>query len=70
MGTRDLDVHNAGEHSEMMYHRLLVVPDLVWCLPIEASRWRPVEEVDGVGYKLVFIYLFILLHKFFVKNSC
>ena len=30
VGMRDLHVCNAAEHSEMMYHWLLVVPSLVW----------------------------------------
>ena len=47
VGTRDLHVRDAAEHSEMMYRKLLVVTNLVWCLPVEVSRWRPIEEVDG-----------------------
>ena len=52
VGTRDLHVCNAAEHSEMMYHWLLVVPGLVWRLPVEASRWRSIEEIDGRHYRL------------------
>ena len=38
VGTRDIHVRDAAEHSEMIYHRLLVVPGLMWCLSVEASH--------------------------------
>ena len=38
VGTRYLHVCNATEHSEMVCHWLLVVPGLVWRLPLEASH--------------------------------
>ena len=39
VGTRYLHVCDAAEHSKMMYRWLLVVPGLMWRLPVEASRW-------------------------------
>ena len=52
VGTRVLHVCDAAERSEMMYRWLLVVPGLVWRLPVEASRWQPIKEVDDRHYRL------------------
>ena len=52
VGTRVLHVCDATEHSEMTYRWLLVVPGLVWRIPVKASHWRPIEEVDGRHYRL------------------
>ena len=35
VGTCDLHVRNVAKHSEMMYHWLLTVLDLMWHLPIK-----------------------------------
>ena len=48
-GTCYLHVCDAAERLEMMY-RWLVVPGLMWHLSIEASRWQPIEEIDGHHY--------------------
>ena len=52
MGTRDFHVCDTVEHSKMMYSWLLVVPGLMWRLPIDVSRWRPIEEIDNRHYRL------------------
>ena len=52
VGTRNLHVCDVAEHSEMMYRWLLVVPGLVWHLPIEALHWRLIEEIDVRHYRL------------------